>query len=92
MLKLEIGKIYDIMYHDHHTMQLSPMQVLEVEPKCINRDIGELVYQDNDWVRIEWSITDMGGDNEIHETCNIRRVDIVTARLVGEGSKSAVGE
>jgi hypothetical protein len=71
-----LNKVVEIFYYDHYgDSHLDPRQVDKDIP-CRNSNLGKVVYEDDDWVRIRHGRMDLDGPDEDWEISGIRKCDI----------------
>jgi len=69
-------RIIQIYYQDHNMDTIPPNRVSD-PPSCLCSTIGEVVYEDRDWIRLCHSRNDLGGEAENLEVVTIRKNDVI---------------
>jgi hypothetical protein len=64
-----------VWFHDHHdqTIEKDDSEV----PRCVNVAVGEVVYEDENWIRLRHAINDLDGDAEEWEIHAVLKKDII---------------
>jgi len=68
--------IVKIWFYDHHDLTIRKEEN-DQAPRCINVAIGEVIFEDQEWLRLRHGITDLEGPSEEWEIHAIRKKDIV---------------
>ena len=68
--------IVKIWFYDHHDLTIRKEEN-DQAPRCINVAIGEVIFEDQEWLRLRHGITDLEGPSEEWEIHAIRRKDVI---------------
>jgi hypothetical protein len=70
-----IGKTLKVFYQDHHGLHTDPEEA--ISSSCLNWVLGEVVAEDQEWIRVCHGQADVGGEFEEWEVDSVRVADIV---------------
>ena len=70
-----MDRIIKLTYQDHNSGAVTLAEAHE-PPSCLCSIIGEVVYEDRDWIRICHEHIDIGGEVEEYSVTAIRKADV----------------
>ena len=76
-----VARIVQIHYQDHHSQNAAPEDAAE-QSTCLNMVYGEVVYEDDEWVKVCHEKTDIDGSTEQWCVTAIRQADVTGVKLL----------
>ena len=70
-------RIVKIHYQDHHTETIALAQASE-QPSCLCSAIGEVIYEDDQWIRLCHGRNGIDEKDEDLEVIAVRKADVTT--------------
>lgn len=68
-------RIVRLWYEDHHADTVAPAKAYDI-PSCVCSAIGEVVYEDDQWIRLCHERSDIDGKDEELAVTAIRKADV----------------
>ena len=70
-----MSRIVKLYYQDHNADTVAPAKALE-PPSCLCSAVGEVVYEDDQWIRLCHERSDIDGKDEELAVTAIRKADV----------------